>query len=282
VTACLVCLRRLEGDGAYHPRCARLLFGSARRPSARALAPAPPPAHDQIRFIIKPQTPSFPELPEIALVTLRLAELVGIQVARCGLVDSGDGTPALVVRRFDRLDDGRELPCEDFCELAGLAPAQRYDGSAELCADIVRKFATEPPIESLKLFRLMVYCWWAGHGDAHLQRFALLTGIDGVTRLSPAHDLMCTRLTLPDNQLMLPHDQLVLPVGGKKDGLRRADWEEFGRYCGLPPRSIARELARFPAALGKAAALLSMAPLRPPFRAQYAELLLARTAALAP
>ena len=146
-------------------------------------------------------------------------------------------------------------------------PAKRkYDGAAELCARLVRRYATEPAIESLRLFRQMVFCWWTGNGDAHLKNFSLLTGVDGIVQLSPAYDLLCTRLLLPD-------DHFALPVGGKQDGLRRTDWEEYGKYCGLPARSIARELARIVALQKSAIDLVSRSPLSASLRARYVELL---------
>ena len=38
----------------------------------------------------------------------------------------------------------------------------------------------------------------------HLKNFSLLTNEDGITRLTPAYDLVCTRLVIPDHQLALP------------------------------------------------------------------------------
>lgn len=306
MSTCLICLRAYDGVGHYHARCLRSLFGATRVPApvdidiARlhtvglamvgrttlsgiqrkisanlsadrqtlqvALGPG--------RFILKPQASTFPELPENELVTMRLAEIAGLDVPACGLLPLGDGSMAYVTRRFDRLDSGRKLRQEDFCQLAALPPKRKYDGSAELCSRLIRRYASETGIESLKLFRHMVFCWWTGNGDAHLKNFSLLSGLDGIVRLSPAYDLLCTRLVLPD-------DRLALPVGGKQDGLRRAHWQEYGNYCGLPARSIARELARIVASLDPAIALVSRSPLGAPFRARYVELLRDRAATLA-
>jgi serine/threonine-protein kinase HipA len=226
------------------------------------------------RFILKPQASTFPELPENELVTLRVAEMAGINIPPCGLLALADGSMAYVARRFDRLESGQKLRQEDFCQLAEYPPKRKYDGSAELCARLVRQYATEPAIESLKLFRQMFFCWWTGNGDAHLKNFSLLIGVDGIVQLSPAYDLLCTRLVLPD-------DHLALPVGGKQDGLRRAHWEEFGKYCGLPDRSIARELARIAAVLDGAIDLVSRSPLSASFRTRYVDLLRDRAAILA-
>jgi serine/threonine-protein kinase HipA len=306
MSTCLICLRPHDGVGPYHTRCLRSLFGATHVPAPvdidlvrlhtvglamvgrttlsgvqrkistnlsadrQTLQVALGPG----RFILKPQASTFPELPENELVTMRLAELAGIDVPPCGLIELADGSMAYVVRRFDRLDSGRKLRQEDFCQLAALPPKRKYDGSAELCARLVRRYVAEPGIESLKLFRQMVFCWWTGNGDAHLKNFSLLSRPDGSVGLSPAYDLLCTRLVLPD-------DRLALPVGGKQDGLRRAHWEEYGNYCGLPARSIAGELARIAASLDRAVELVTRSPLGAPFRARYVELLRERAATFA-
>jgi len=159
-----------------------------------------------------------------------------------------DGSLAYVVRRFARPDGGGKLRQEDFCQ-----------------------YATEPVVESLKLFRQMACCWWTGNGDMHLKNFSLVTGLDGTVRLSPAYDLLCTRLVIPD-------DQFALPVGGKRDGLSRQHWEEYGACCGLPPRAVRRELDRIATSPDRAVDLVSRSPLGEPSRTRDIELLRARTA----
>ncbi|MBM4000688.1 MAG: HipA domain-containing protein [Planctomycetes bacterium] len=61
------------------------------------------------------------------------------------LVGSADSGIAAVCRR-----EGRKLRQEDFCQLAELSPKEKYDGSAELCVRLLRKYASEPLIEILK------------------------------------------------------------------------------------------------------------------------------------
>ena len=156
--------------------------------------------------------------------------------------------------RFDRLADGTKQRQEDFCQLALQPAKQKYDGSAELCARLVKRYATEPVIEALRLFRLVLAAWWTGNGDMHLKNFSIVTDASGISRLSPAYDLVCTRLVIED-------DDLALPVGGKKSKLTRRDWVAFGRYCGLRPRVIERVFGDVTAALPHAAALVDGAPL---------------------
>jgi serine/threonine-protein kinase HipA len=225
------------------------------------------------QYILKPQSATYPGLPQNELLTMRIAELAGVRIPPCGLVRLADSSLAYLVRRFDRQTDGTKLRQEDFCQLALRPAKQKYDGSAELCARLVKRYATEPLVESLRLFRLVLAAWWTGNGDMHLKNFSMLTDGSGITRLSPAYDLVCTRLVIED-------DDLALPVNGKKSKLTRADWVAFGDYCGLRPAVIERVIGDLDAALPGAAALVDGAPLTDTAKAAFSALLAERAASL--
>jgi serine/threonine-protein kinase HipA len=303
---CLVCLRPLDGEGDHHAKCARRLFGTSRPPAAVdidlaklhtvALAMVGRTSLSGVQrkisvnlssdkqtlqvalgrsvYILKPQAATYPELPQNELLTMRLAELFGVEVPDCGLVYLADQSLAYLVRRFDRPADGGKLRQEDFCQLAVKPAKEKYDGSAELCARLIKQFASEPLIELLNLFRLMVVSWVTGNGDMHLKNFSLLAGPENIYRLSPAYDLVCTRLVIED-------DPLALPVGGKRDRLTRADWIRFGEYCGLRPRVMERVFARLAGSVEGARSLIASSPLPDAMKAQYAALVAERAAALA-
>jgi serine/threonine-protein kinase HipA len=306
MSACLVCLRPLDDQGSYHVRCARRLFGTSKPPAAvdidlaklhtvglamvgrtslsgvqrkisvnvssdkQTLQVALGPG----RYILKPQATTYPELPQNELLTMRLAESFGVEVPDCGLVHLADRSLAYVVRRFDRPADGGKLRQEDFCQLAVKPAKEKYDGAAELCARLVKAYASEPLIELLNLFRLVLVSWVTGNGDMHLKNFSLLAGKDNIYRLSPAYDLVCTRLVIAD-------DQLALPVAGKRDRLTRSDWIHYGGYCGLRPRVIERILGRIAGSIDGAQSLIADSLLSDGMKAEYSSLVAQRGAALA-
>ena len=154
-----------------------------------------------------------------------------------GLVALSDGSLAFISKRFDRLPDGRKLRQEDFCQLAEQSPKDKYEASAELCVRLLRKYASEPLIEILKLYRLLLFAWWTGNGDMHLKNLSLFTDTQGIMRLTPAYDLVSTRLVIPD-------DPLALPVLGKKSKLTRKTWVEFAEYCAIPRKTALRVLEK--------------------------------------
>jgi serine/threonine-protein kinase HipA len=224
------------------------------------------------RFILKPPTDVYPQLPEIEHLTMRLAHVSGIEIAQCGLIEV-DGRISFITRRFDRRADGSKVRQEDFCQLAEQRPAQKYSGSGERCARILRKFASEPPVELRKLFEQLLFAWWVGNGDLHLKNLSVLVDDEGIIRLTPAYDLVATRLVIPD-------DELALPIDGRKEKLTRGAWREFAKYCQLPERAFERSVARQIAALPKALELIERSSLTQSLQDQLAEHLSARTAIL--
>jgi serine/threonine-protein kinase HipA len=158
-------------------------------------------------------------------------------------------------------------------QLAEKSPKEKYDGSGELCVKLLRKYASEPPVEILKLYRLLLFVWWSGNGDMHLKNFSLTAGRDGIVRFTPAYDLVCTRL-------VIPKDTLALPILGKKDNLQRGSWREFAEYCQLPARAADRVLDKQTAILAEALRLIDCSFLPKEQKERYKNLIEERTAGL--
>lgn len=305
MTVCGICLGEVAPGADYHSGCLRQLFGIDSLPfvdvelaklHSLGLAMA---GHTSIsgvqrkisvslstdrmtlqvaieggRFILKPPTQTFPALAQNELLSMRLAEAAGVPIPPCGLVPLKDGAIAYVVARFDRTKDGRKLHQEDFCQLAGKSPKEKYDGSAELCVRLLRNYATQPPVELLNLFRLLVVSWWTGNGDLHLKNLSLVRTAEGIYQLSPAYDLVSTRLYVPG-------DQLALPVGGKRDHLTLRQWLAFAAYAGLADIDARRVLSEIVAACPRAVALVARSALPGDLRETYSSLLQERGAMLA-
>jgi serine/threonine-protein kinase HipA len=96
--------------------------------------------------------------------------------------------------------------------------------------------ATEPLIEIRKLYKALLFSWWAANGDQHLKNFSLVRTTEGRWRLAPAYDLVCTRLPIPSDQ------DLALPICGRRSNLATQHWLDFAAYAGIPERAAARLL----------------------------------------
>ncbi len=302
---CRVCLRETKDQPTYHRSCLKDLFGVATLPALdldlnsindmaqrmvgrmsisgvqQKVLVSFDPDQSRIefapkggRYILKPPINTLPEIPANEHVTMKMAALAGIEIPPCGLLELKDGNLAYIVARFDRLADGGKLPQEDFCQLAQLPASKKYDQSAELCVRLLRRYASEPPISILALYRQLLFSWCTGNGDLHLKNLSLLTTSDGLRRLSPAYDLVNTKLVIAD-------DQLALTLGGKKKNLRRADWIEFGRYCQLPGPAIERVMSTLLGAAADMIGLLDRSLLSPARKKTYEKIFRDNLAAIA-
>jgi len=261
---CAICLGTTEANRDYHEACVESLFGTAVLPAIDvslgelhkiAVKMAGKMSISGVqekvslklssdkrrlivaatggRYILKPESSRFSALPQNEHLAMRLASLVGIEVPSFGLLRLRDESLSYVVKRFDRSDDGAKLRVEDFCQLAAKPLRDKYSGSAELLVRCLRQYASEPLVQVRGLYKLLLFGWWVANGDMHLKNFSLLIGPDGIRRLAPAYDLVCTKLVIPD-------DSLALPVGGKTKNLTLRNWLDFAEYCMLPAKAAKR------------------------------------------
>lgn len=166
--------------------------------------------------ILKPQG-ELVHMPENEHLSMRLAELAGLEVPPCGLVRLTDGSLAYVVRRFDRTPGsppGR-LAKQDFCQLLDVQPTRMYDEPTERCAAAVKEHADairDLPDALLRLYRLFVVAYWLGNSDLHLKNISLLEDAEDPRkyRISPTYDFLCTAIYGPG------HLKMALSIGGRK------------------------------------------------------------------
>lgn len=164
-------------------------------------------------YILKPQNNFYPELPENESLTMKMAELIGIEVPLCGMIYSSDGKFTYFIKRFDRYGRNKKLSVEDFAQLAGKSRETKYDYSMEKLITLVDTFCTFPVIEKVKLFRLTIFNFLIGNEDMHLKNFSIITRENKV-ELSPAYDLLNTSIVVPKTQ-----EEIALPIAGKKQNL---------------------------------------------------------------
>ena len=75
---------------------------------------------------------------------------------------------------------------------------------------------------------MTVFNFAIGNGDAHRKNFSLLTNEDGTVALSPAYDLVSSRLVIPEED-----EELALSLNGKHNRLGRADLLAFADHVGI-------------------------------------------------
>ena len=214
------------------------------------------------QFILKPQTQDFAELPQNEYLCMSMGQSFGLRIAPCLLLELADGTPAFVVKRFDRYKKGRrveKLACEDMQQILG--GPDKYAGSHEQIAQVVRRHCTFSPLELQRLFELTIFNFAIGNGDAHRKNFSLLTSVDGTIALSPAYDLVSSRLAIPAEK-----EELALTVNGKRSQLQRADFIAFADHLSITPGYSERKIAGLLTLRGGLTEMIAASQLSPDMR----------------
>ncbi len=173
------------------------------------------------RYILKPQSEYYPELPENEAVTMTLASMIDIEVPVHGLIYNKDKEMTYFIRRFDRTGRNKKIAVEDFSQLSMMSRDTKYNSSIEKAVKIVMTFCSFPKIESIKLLKLILFNYLVGNEDMHLKNFSLITQDKKIT-LSPAYDLLNTTIAQKNVK-----EELALPLNGRKNNLRKNDFIDY-------------------------------------------------------
>lgn len=190
-------------------------------------------------YILKPPTDHFEALPENEDLTMKLASLCGIKTAVHTLIRLQSGELAYLTKRFDR-QQRKKIHVEDLCQLTETLTEHKYRGSIEKVGKTIRTYTTNKGLDALALFELVVFCFITGNADMHLKNFSLIRFDDGEVALSPAYDLVSTKLAMPEDL-----EESALTINGKKNRLKRADFDELAKKLGIPVKSSERVYAKF-------------------------------------
>ena len=155
------------------------------------------------------------QMPANEHLTMQIARQVyGTETAENALIFFKNGTPAYITKRFDVKEDGTKLAQDDFASLAGRTPQThgenyKYLGSYLEIFQLTKTFLPEYKLESTKLLKMVIFNYLFSNGDAHFKNFSLLETPMGDYRLSPAYDLLNSRIHIDDKDFAL--DDGLLP-----------------------------------------------------------------------
>jgi serine/threonine-protein kinase HipA len=188
-------------------------------------------------YILKPRSNTYQELPENEDLTMHLADIAGIGVADHSLVRLEDRSLAYLTHRFDRVTTrhvlkkipSAKLHVEDMCQLTERLTADKYQGSMEQIGRIIKRYSDNPLWDILRLFERALFVFLTGNADMHLKNWSLWRSAAKVLMLSPAYDLLSTKLAIPEDD-----EEMAIPLNGKKSNLKRQDFDSFAERIGLP------------------------------------------------
>lgn len=208
-------------------------------------------------YILKPQTEKYLFLPEFEDLAMRLAGTAGIRTVPYGLLKV-NGEYAYITKRVDREISYKtentpnrkrpeDMPCEtagsasvtlyameDFCQLSHRMTQDKYKGSYENCARIIKKYSAHRGLDLSELFLRIVFSYIIGNSDMHLKNFSLREMEPASRRfcLSEAYDMLPVSIILPEDK-----DQMALTLNGKKRNLRKKDFKIFAESCEISEKT---------------------------------------------
>ncbi|HEX2867308.1 MAG TPA: HipA domain-containing protein [Ignavibacteriales bacterium] len=274
---CLYCYNPLEGEaGDFHDKCSKKFFGSAVPPAAEfgledieAMAVQVLGRHESVtgvqpklsldtemaggpgrkkrftivgmwgNYILKPPMLKYPGMPEIEDLTMHISGLLKIKTAEHSLIRLKSGELAYISKRFDRAGH-QKLQLEDMAQLTETLTERKYKSSMERIGKAVQKYSTNTKLDLLTLFELTILSFLTGNADMHLKNFSLLRTPDDEIVLSPAYDLLATKLLIPEDT-----EELALTLNGKKSNLKKQDFDEFAEKLGINDKARDNTYGKF-------------------------------------
>ena len=272
---CLYCYDRLEeGETDFHQACSKKFFGSQIPPiveldmkrikelavetlSKSISVPGVQPKlsldfkkekgkENRLtivglwgRFILKPPFEDYPEMPELEDVTMHMSELMNIKTAEHSLIRLKSGELAYISKRFDRAKNGK-LHVEDMAQLLETLTENKYRGSMERIGKTILKYSSYSGIDAIRFFELTLFSFITGNSDMHLKNFSLIRNEEDEIMLSPAYDLLSTKLLIPKDK-----EDLALTLNGKKSNLRKKDFDLFAAQLGINEAALKNIYVKF-------------------------------------
>lgn len=200
---------------------------------------------EQGKYILKPIPRDLnlvTQVPANEHLTMQLAsQIYGINTAANALIFFESGEQAYITKRFDIKENGEKWGKEDFASLSERSKDShgkdfKYEEiSYQEVAEIIKKYVGAYQIEIEKYYKLILFNFLFSNGDAHLKNFSLLETSEGDYILSPAYDLLNTRLHVADTAFALKkglfEDDTVRNPKGR-------DFLKFGTTIGMNTKRV--------------------------------------------
>ena len=201
---------------------------------------------EQGAYILKPiprDLKKVDQVPANEHLTMQIAKQVyGLNTAECAIIFFKNGSPAYITKRFDVKEEGGKSGKEDFATLAGKTKDNagvnfKYEYSYEEVGMLIQKYVPAWRVEIEKYFSLVVFNFLFSNGDAHLKNFSLKESSKGDYLLSPAYDLINTKLHIDDPDFALDKGLFADKFKSeeyKKSGYpAKNDFKEFAKRIGV-------------------------------------------------
>jgi len=218
-------------------------------------------------YILKPPHKDYLQMPENEDLTMKLAESAGIKTARHSLIKSKSGELAYISKRFDRTAKTK-LHAEDFAQLLEVLTERKYYGSVEQISKGILRYSSFPGNDLINLFELVLFSFVTGNTDMHLKNYSLIRDENDDIKLSPAYDLLSTKLLIPADK-----EEFALTINGKKAGLKRKDFDTLAVYMRISGKTLTAIYKKFGGAEEQWFSLISKSFLLPESQTNFMNLI---------
>ena len=183
----------------------QLKFSAVEKASGGLTIPASGKGGD---WIVKLPSARFRGVAANEFSMMSLARAMGMDIPDVELMplDQIEGLPegigkieedAFAIRRFDRREDGGRIHIEDFAQVFGVYPAEKYDkGSYRSIARVLWLETGEAGVR--EFIRRLVFNTLIGNADMHLKNWSLIYPDGRTPQLSPGYDFLSTTIYIPD------------------------------------------------------------------------------------
>jgi len=164
-------------------------------------------------WIVKLPSSRFEHVPENEFSMMELARKIGMDVPETSLIDIQDieniptgiekfRNQAFLIKRFDRNDRGTSVHIEDFAQIFGVRPVDKYKkATMHRIAQVIGIEGQESDIE--EFIRRLVFNALIGNADMHLKNWSLIYKDPQMPSISPAYDFISTIPYIKDNSMAL-------------------------------------------------------------------------------
>ncbi|MEM0933466.1 MAG: HipA domain-containing protein [Bacteroidota bacterium] len=189
------------------------------------------------RYIFKPPSKAYPEMPENEHLTMKMATLFGIDVVPHSLIRLASGELSYITKRIDRTNDGSKIHMLDMFQIT--EAFEKYKSSMERVGKAINAYASNTLLDSLRFFELTIFSYLTGNNDMHLKNFSLIKTSYGWS-LAPAYDLLNVTIVNPQDT-----EEMALSIAGKRKKLKKIHFENFAYGLGLNKKQVTGVFKRF-------------------------------------
>lgn len=165
-------------------------------------------------WIVKLPSSRFEAVPENEFAMMEMARMLGIDVPETQLLSIGQignipegigrfggsskNSQVFAIKRFDRNADGLAIHMEDFAQVFGVYPEDKYKkASMRNIAQVIGLEGHEGDVA--EFIRRLVFNALIGNGDMHLKNWSVIYNDKQSASIAPAYDFVSTIAYIPDD-----------------------------------------------------------------------------------